>query len=221
MPNASTVGNPWSELFHIQHDRQSIARDDKRHRHARVHAYDLLDVLEALDIGAVDIRDDIAGMDFTRFGRAARLDLANFWRGERLTVSREQDREDDDREDKIRDRSAGDNCGALPQSLAVERYGPFRRAQLVHPGDRQARTGIGIAKHLDVAAERDRAELPAGAGPVPPAEQFRPETDREHLDLHVIAPRNPVMAELVDKDEDRQNDHKPKGDPQKVVHPAL
>jgi len=77
----------------MQRDRLSIALDDQRHRHARVHAYDLLDVLEALDIGAVDIRDDIAGMDFARFGRAARLNLANFWRGGRLTLGREQDRE--------------------------------------------------------------------------------------------------------------------------------
>src|SRR5207237_7239987 len=145
----------------------------------RVHAYDLLDVLEALDIGAVDIRDDIAGMDFARFGRAARLNLANFWRGERLTVGREQDCEDNDRENKIRDRPAGDNFGALTQSLAVERYGPFRRAQLVHPGDRQARAGIGIAKHLDVAAERAHAELPAGAGPGPPTDHLRPTTEPE------------------------------------------
>ena len=101
MPIAKPVGDLGAARCHMQRDRLSIALDDKRHRHAWVHADDLLDVLEALDIGAVDIRDDIAGMDFARFGRAARLDLANFWRGERLTVGREQDCEDDDRENPL------------------------------------------------------------------------------------------------------------------------
>src|SRR4029077_4924181 len=101
-----------------------------------------------------------------------------------------------------------DNRRPLPQTLAVERYGPFGRAELGQPCDRQARGGIGVAKHLDVATERDRAEFPTGAGAVPPTEQFRAKADRKYLDPDPIPAGDPIVAELVNKDEDRQHDQK-------------
>src|ERR1700730_6692331 len=205
---AQAVGDLGAGRRHVQRDRLAVAPDDNRHRHARIEAYDLLHVLEALDVAAVDADDQIAGMDAARLGRAAGLHLADFGRGEGLAIGHEQQGQHDNRKHEIGDRTAGDDRGALAKPLAVEGHRPFGRTELAQPGDRQAGAGIGVAEHLDVAAERDRAELPAGAGPVPPAEQLRPEADREDLDLDPVAARDQIMAELVNKDEDRQHQQK-------------
>ena len=66
--------------------------------------------------------------------------------------------------------------------------------------------GIRIAEHLDVAAKRDRADLPAGTGPVGTAEQFGTEADREGFDPHPVAPRYPVVPQLVNEHEHGQHD---------------
>src|SRR3546814_3893518 len=52
-----------------------------------------------------------------------------------------------------------------------------------------------LAEHLDVTAERDGAELPSRLHTVGPAEQLRPEPDREHLDPDAIPPRDPRSEE--------------------------
>src|SRR5207244_12676255 len=84
-------------------------------------------------------------------------------------------------------------------------------------GDLQAVAGIGVTEPLDVAAERDCAEFPPGPGTVPPTEQFRAEADREDLDPHPVAARDQVMAELVNKDEDRQHQQENAN----VINPAV
>src|SRR3546814_5608568 len=61
---------------------------------------------------------------------------------------------------------------------------------------------VGIAEELHEAAERNGADLPAGAILVVPAEQFRAETDRENLDPHTAAARHPVMSQFVDEHDD-------------------
>ncbi len=156
-------------------------------------------------------------MDAARLGCAGRLNLADFGRGEGLAIGHEQQGQHDDRKHEIRNRTAGDDRGALAKPLAVEGHRPFGGAELGQPGDRQAGAGVGVAEHLDVAAERDRAEFPAGAGAVPPAEQFRAEADREDFDPDPVAARDQVMAELVNKDEDRQHQEKNAD----VVNPAV
>ena len=145
------------------------------------------------------------------------MHLSDFGRREGLAVGHEQQRQDHDGEDEIGYRSAGDDRRPLAEPLAMKGHGPFRRAQLGQPRDRQTRSGVGVAKHLDVAAERDRAELPASAGPVPPAEQFRPKPDREYLDPDPIPARNPIVAKLVNKDEDGQHNEKNAD----VINPAV
>src|SRR5207253_1434003 len=105
----------------------------------------------------------------------------------------------------IRRRTAGDDGGALPEPLAVERDLALGLGQLAEPRDRQARAGVAVAEHLDVAAQWDGAEFPAGTGAIPPAEDLRAETDREDLDLHPVAPGDQVVAELVDKYEHGQH----------------
>jgi len=69
-----------------------------------------------------------------------------------------------------------------------------------------SRCGIGVAEHLDVASQRQRADLPAGTVAVEPAHQFGAEAKREGLDLYAADARRDVMAKLVHKDEDRQDD---------------
>ena len=66
--------------------------------------------------------------------------------------------------------------------------------------------GVRVAQHLHVAAQRNRAELPARAVPVVAAEQLRPEADREHLDPHAVASRHPVVPELVHEHDDREDE---------------
>ena len=118
-------------------------------------------------------------------------------------------RQHDDREQEIRRRPGRDDRGALAQPLVVKGDLPLRRREPRQPGGRQARAGVAVAEHLDIAAERDRAELPARPGAVPPAEQLRPEADRKDFDPHPVPARDQVMAELVDKNEHGQNDDEP------------
>ena len=66
--------------------------------------------------------------------------------------------------------------------------------------------GIHVADELDVAAERDRAQLPARAAPVVEADQFRAEADRERLDADAAPAADQIVAHLVDEDDDRQHE---------------
>ena len=67
---------------------------------------------------------------------------------------------------------------------------------------------IGVAEHLDVTAEGNDAEFPAGFGPIGPAENFLAEADGEGLDPHAVAPRDQKMAHLVHEDERGQDNQK-------------
>ena len=201
----------------MQRDGLAVSLNGKRHRHAGIEAHHLLYILEAMDVAAVDADDQIARMDAAGLGRAGRLYLADFSRGEGLPIGHEQQGQDDPGKNKIRDRTTGHDRGALAEPLAMEGHRPFGGAEPGQPGNRQAGAGIGVAEHLDVAAERDRAELPTGPGAVPPTEQFRAEADREDLDPHPVAARDHVMAELVNKDEDRQH-HQENAN---VINPAV
>src|SRR5579875_2827194 len=96
--------------------------------------------------------------------------------------------------------------GALRQALVMERHRLLGLGHRLEPFGRPHRRRVGVAEHLDVAAERDRAHFPAGADPVGPAEQLRPEADREGLDPDLVPARHQVMAQFVDEDEHRQDD---------------
>ena len=54
------LGPAWRDL---QRNGLAVAPDHNRHRDAGVHANQLLHVLEALDVSAVDADDHIARMD--------------------------------------------------------------------------------------------------------------------------------------------------------------
>ncbi len=63
-----------------------------------------------------------------------------------------------------------------------------------------------IAEEFDVAAERDRGQLPAGAVAVVEAQKFRAETDREGQDPHAGPARDQEVAKLMEEDDDRQDE---------------
>ena len=68
--------------------------------------------------------------------------------------------------------------------------------------------GIVVAKELDVAAERDGRNLPAGAVPVVEADQFRTEADREGQHADAAPAGHQEVAKLVKEHDNRQNEQK-------------
>ena len=82
----------------------------------------------------------------------------------------------------------------------------LRRAhffELVDVG--RARGGI-VAVETHIAAERDRGEAPARAVLVVESEKFRAKADRESVDLHTAAARDPEMPELMEEYDDGQDE---------------
>ena len=99
----------------------------------------------------------------------------------------------------------GDDHRALPERLRMEpvilatchRLAP--RVLVGHRG------GVHVALELDVAAQRQRGELPARAAPVGKTRQLLAEADRERLGLHAEQPPGEVVAELVQRDQRPQH----------------
>src|SRR5262249_27971334 len=139
-------------------------------RHVRIEAHRLLHVLETMNAPAIYLQNNVAGANASLLGGAARLDLPDLGRCERLAIGHEQDRQGDDGKDEIRRRAGSDYRGALAQSLVMKRHLPFGRTETRKARSRQTRTGIAVAEHLHVTAQRDRAEFPACSGSIPPAE---------------------------------------------------
>src|SRR6185312_11168410 len=74
---------------------------------------------------------------------------------------------------------------------------------------------IHVARELDIAAERQRRELPARAPPVGEAGDLAAEADRERIRLDPEQPPDEVVAEFVDdhqRPEDQQESDKPHPD---------
>ena len=77
--------------------------------------------------------------------------------------------------------------------------------------------GVFVAEELDVAAERNRGNLPARSVAVIESEQLRTEADGEDEDLNAIPARDQKMAELVEEHHDGQDEQKGK---QRVQDPG-
>jgi hypothetical protein len=95
---------------------------------------------------------------------------------------------------------------ARRQRLALEGARPLGRRHLLQgcPGGHAG--AVLVIEELDVAAERDPCEAPAGAIPVIESEDFAPEADGKGLDLHAAPAGDQKMAELVDEHHDRQHE---------------
>src|SRR5262249_35763878 len=64
--------------------------------------------------------------------------------------------------------------------------------------------GVFIPKKLDVAAERDGGNPPAGAVPIVEAGEVRPETERKRQHPTAAPARDQEMAELVKENDDTE-----------------
>ena len=136
--------------------------------------------------------------------RGIRHDIAHHGRCKGLAHRAEQDRKDDYCEDKIDQGTRRNDPGPLRQGLVLKRNRLFSLAQFAdlvagHAG------GIGIAEHLDVAAEGNQAEFPTSTVAVGVAEKLPPETDGEDIDPNPAAPRHPIVTQLVHEDQDGQD----------------
>src|SRR6185437_15536832 len=66
--------------------------------------------------------------------------------------------------------------------------------------------GVGVAVKLHVAAERKRANPPARAARIHPGEQLGTESERESVDFDATPSADQIVAELVDRDDEAEDD---------------
>ncbi len=180
--------------------------DDEVQRRSGAAGDDAVHRVEIGDRLAVDALDQVAGLEAGLRRRAVRIDRRD--PGGQLEAASEPDRagKQQDREDEVRHRPGDDDRRALGDRLGREADRPLVRGHLrdgVRIGDAGA---VGVAVELDVAAERDRAELPAGAVTVVEADEFRPEADGEGVDADAAPAADEEVPHLVDEDHDGQNE---------------
>ena len=68
--------------------------------------------------------------------------------------------------------------------------------------------GVVVAEELDVAAERNGRELPAGAVAVVETDNLGPETERKRQHFDAAPARDQKMAKLVKKHDNREHEKK-------------
>ena len=155
---------------------------------------------------AIDRGHDVAGLEAGRVGGTARLDLVDARGRARLAEEREQAGEDHDRQQEIGDRTGRHDRRARSDLLVMETARALFRG---HVGERFGRRRRGlalVAEELDIAAERDRRNLPAGAVAVVETGEFRSEAERERQHLHAGPARNQEVAELMEENDDGQHE---------------
>ncbi len=168
-------------------------------------ADDPLDILEPVDGHAVDLDDHVPRLESGLLGGAVRLYGPDIRRREGLADDTEQPGENDYGEKEVGERSGTDDGRAVSQRLVLERHAALFFGQFA-PGPVRLVIDLPLAEHLDVAAKRNGAELPARARPVVPAEEFRTEADGEDLDPDTATPRDVVVTEFVHEHEDGQDE---------------
>ena len=198
------LAEPVLDLGQLGRERQIErlvgAPDGEGERLFRMAPNDALQLLEARDGLAVHRQDPVTRDQAGRFGRAARLHLADLGRRERSTDGREQQRQRDHRKDEVGKRAGDHDRHALPHALRREAVRVGQGAQV------DGRAGrIGVAMHLHVAAKRHGAHFPARTRPVGDAEQLGAESDREHLNPDSVQPRDHIVAELVHEHDHRED----------------
>ena len=189
----------------MKFDLSTVAPDHNGHRNAGIEANRLLHILEAGDRSSVDAKHHVARPNAALFGRAARLHLSDFRGRIGLAEGHEKNGQDNNRKYEIRGGPGSDDRRTLAEPLVMERDLPLRLSKSREPRSRKPGADIGVAKHLDVPAKRDRAEFPARPGLVPPPEQLRAKADRENFDPDSIPARNQVVPEFVNKHEHGEN----------------
>src|ERR1700730_2530545 len=201
--------------FHFLEFRRALqlqggiaALDRERQVLAGANADNALHVGEASDLAVIDRRDDIADLKARRSRSTARLDLIDARRRARLAEEREQAGEDHDRQNEVGNRARGHDRRARSDLLVVE---TALALFLGHVGERvrRRRRGLGlVAEELDIAAERNRRNLPARAMAVVETDQFRTETKRERQHFHARPAGDQEVTEFMEENHDRQHEQK-------------
>ena len=163
-----------------------------RDRHRDIHEY--------VDRPAVDRQDAVAASQSRGFGCRPGHDLARDRRRGRRSDERRETGEDQDREQKVGDRPRRHDQRALPHRLRGKGVRPLVGGQRLPFGVGLA-DRVAVARELDIAAERQPADLPLGAAFVGPAEDLAPETDREGVGLHPAPAADDIMPIFVHEDE--------------------
>jgi hypothetical protein len=113
-----------------------------------------------------------------------------------------------DRQQEVERRPRQDDQAALPQRRVVE----GARALV-----RQHRA-LALVEHAHVAAQRHRRDHVLDAVGAAPSPQRPAEADREAQHLHAAAPRDPEMAELVERHQHADGDDEAADAPRQVKH---
>src|SRR5215470_11100719 len=205
---AETVLDLLESGGRLEGDPGSAAVDLEHQRLPRAGAYDLLHVGEAFDRAAVDRQDQVAGLEPGGSGGAPRLHGVDPRRRARLAEDHEQAGEQRDGENDIRQRPGHHDGGPHAHRLVDEALAALLLAHVGKRGLIGNARRVLVAEELDVAAERHRGNLPAGAVAIVEPEEFRTETDGEHQYPDTTEARDQEMAELVEEYHDGQDEQK-------------
>jgi hypothetical protein len=114
--------------------------------------------------------------------------------------------EDDDRQKEVEERPGEHGQHPPADGGAVEGVARSSGAHLLERLGVGAARGVAVAEELDVAAERQRRDLPERAAPVAARPDHRAEADGEHLRADAAPARDDVVAVFVDEDHDAEHD---------------
>jgi hypothetical protein len=213
--DAEAPDAPLAERPHVRQrdsrrrlERQPLAAafDVEVQRQAGAHRRDAPQILEAVDLLAIDGENDVARLDARLRGWRACQHAANPGGQCVLTHDREGCGEDQDRENEIGDRAGGDDHRAIDHGLAGQRAAPLR---LRHPPDALVVRGagdVGVPMEFHVAAERKGGEAPPRAMAVDAGVEFGAEAEGERVDLHAAPAAHQIMTKLVEE-HDHADDH--------------
>ncbi|MGY4294725.1 hypothetical protein ACVWXN_002820 [Bradyrhizobium sp. i1.4.4] len=189
-----------------QGDDGAVPLDLEGQRRTRIHRNDSLHVGKALDRLAVDLHDDVADLEAGRGRSAVGDDAVDAGDRARLAVIERHGGEDQCAQDEIGDRSGRNDGGARADLLVMEAAGALLGRHGRERLGRRGRSLALVAEELDVAAERDRRDLPAGAMAVVETDQLRSETEREGQHPNARPARDQEMAEFMEEHDDRQDE---------------
>src|SRR5690606_19345418 len=160
-----------------------------------------LHVAKSLDLDAVHTDETVTGHDARLLRRAAGRHFGHRRLRYPAAIGGKEHREHGYCEQEI-EQWAGKHRGRpLPYRLHVEGYAPLRLAQpFLRFRAGWAGGRVHVADEFHIAAERNRAKLPASAVAVVEAGNFRAEANREGGDAYAAQPADQIVAHLVDED---------------------
>ena len=159
------------------------------------------------DLVAIDGDDLVADFHAGRLCLRILGEHCHFRRRYDLAVGEVERSDDGDGEQQVRQWPGQHDQRALPQGLHMESLGSLLRGQPIL-GGRWGAGGIHVAGELDVAAQRQRRELPAGSTPVGPAGDLLAEANRERVGLHTEQPSDEVVSQLMDQHKRAKHEQK-------------